>query len=80
MPALDRVLEALPAEHCFAHTVMDRGYDSDHIRETLEKNQITPVIPPKSNRTRVIDYDQAMYKLPSRLTDRVRAGTAFSVG
>jgi transposase len=67
MPVLDTVVEALPADHRLVHAVMDRGDDSDHIRATLENNHLTPVIPPKKNRPRVIDDDQAMYKLREKV-------------
>jgi transposase len=42
---------------------MDKGYDSNHIREQLLAQDIVPVIPPKSNRTAPCDYDPALYKL-----------------
>ena len=42
---------------------MDKGYDSDRIREQLLAQDIVPVIPPKSNRREPIDYDHDLYKL-----------------
>jgi transposase len=40
----------------------DNGYDSDEIRSDLAKRGIEPVIPPRSNRTKPIDYDRKAYK------------------
>jgi len=41
---------------------MDKGYDSNGIREHLIAHDIVPVIPPKSNRRAPLDYDKALYK------------------
>jgi IS5 family transposase len=41
----------------------DRGYDSDHIRETLEENGVAAVIPTRRNRPR-IPCPPAPLKLP----------------
>ena len=46
---------------------MDKAYDSNHIREKLRENAITPVIPPKSNRKEAIDYDKDQYKLREKV-------------
>jgi transposase len=40
----------------------DKGYDSDEIRDDLAKRGIEPVIPPRSNREELIDYDREAYK------------------
>ena len=42
---------------------MEKGYDSNPIREHLLAQDIVPVIPPKSNRTDAIEYDHALYRL-----------------
>jgi putative transposase len=42
--------------------IADKGYDADHLRETVLAGQAKPVIPPKSNRRTPIDYDKALYK------------------
>jgi transposase len=42
---------------------MDKGYDSDRIREHLVAHDIVPVIPPKNNRTAQVGYDKDLYKL-----------------
>jgi transposase len=46
---------------------MDKGYDSNPIREHLLAQDIVPVIPPKSNRTDAIDYDHALYRLREKV-------------
>ena len=46
---------------------MDKGYDSDRIREHLVAHDMVPVIPPKSNRTAPIDYDKDLYKLREKV-------------
>jgi transposase len=62
MPGFDAAFAALPDDHHLEQAVMERGYDSTHIRETLEQHQIIPVIPPKKHRKTCIDYDQETYK------------------
>lgn len=42
---------------------MDKAYDSGEIRDYLQKKEITPVIPPRSNRKEIITYDKRSYKL-----------------
>lgn len=46
---------------------MDKGYDSNPIREHLLAQDSVPVIPPKSNRTDAIDYDHALYRLREKV-------------
>ena len=46
---------------------MDRGYDSNHIRRSLQAQDITPVIPPKKNRKASMAYDEAQYKLREKV-------------
>jgi len=67
MPGFDDVFAQLPAEHELEDAVMDKGYDSHHIRETLKAYDIKPVIPPKSNRIEVIEYDKETYKLREKI-------------
>jgi IS5 family transposase len=43
--------------------VMDKGYDSDHIRQHLQAREVTPVIPPRQNRKKPMSYDAELYKL-----------------
>ena len=40
----------------------DRGYDTNAIRDDLKERGVEPVIPPKSNRTKPIEYDREAYK------------------
>jgi transposase len=63
MPGFDEVFQQVPADHALEDAVMDKGYDSNHIRATLQGHGINPVIPPKSNRKETIVYDKATYKL-----------------
>jgi len=56
------VFDGLPQGHRLGAGVMDKGYDSDTIRQQLIDHQIQAVIPPKSNRTVPIDYDKELYK------------------
>jgi transposase len=57
------VFAQVPPEPVLTHAIMDKGYDSDGIREHLLAQDIVPVIPPKSNRRAPRDYDKALYKL-----------------
>jgi len=40
----------------------DKGYDANSLRKTLRENGISPVIPGRRNRKRVICYDQQRYR------------------
>jgi transposase len=62
IPGFDAVFAALPDDHQLEHAVMDRGYDRNQIRATLEKHRIMPVIPPKKHRKTCLAYDHEMYK------------------
>ena len=46
---------------------MDKGYDSDDIRQQLTDLEIQPVIPPKKNRVIQIPYDSELYKERNRI-------------
>jgi transposase len=66
------VLAQVPPEPPLTHAIMDKGYDSDRIREQLLAQDIVPVIPPKSNRREPIDrepidYDKDLYKLREKV-------------
>jgi putative transposase len=54
----DNVLEA---------AALDKGYDSNPIRERLAKDGIDPVIPPRSNRKDKLEYDVATYRQRNRV-------------
>jgi putative transposase len=61
------VFAQVPPEPVLTHAIMDKGYDSDGIREHLIARDIVPVIPPKSNRRAPRDYDTALYKLREKV-------------
>jgi putative transposase len=67
MPGFDLVFAHLPAEHHLEDAMMDKGYDSNHIRDRLQAEGIHPVIPPKSNRKEAIEYDKDKYKLREKV-------------
>jgi transposase len=46
---------------------MDKAYDSDQIRQYLQEQEVTPVIPPKRNRTHPLIYDAELYKLREKV-------------
>jgi transposase len=50
------------AEERPAHLLADKGYDSDAIRDFLRQKQITPVIPPRSNRKAAVRWNRRIYK------------------
>lgn len=53
------LLQDLPKETTLP---ADRGYDADWIREMIEDQNCTPVIPPKSNRCEEIPFSKRKYK------------------
>ena len=57
----------VPPEPPLTHAILDRGYDSNRIRERLLAQAIAPVIPPKSNRTEPLDYDKGLYQLREKV-------------
>lgn len=66
-PLLETVLEQLPVEHELDHGVMDKGYDSDKIRNKLREENMEPVIPPRSNRKEQHEYDKDIYRLRNKV-------------
>ena len=40
----------------------DKAFDADWLRANLDKRGVVAVIPPRSNRKVIIDYDKAMYR------------------
>ena len=61
-PAFDDLYASLPADNVVEAIAMDKGYDSDSIRQRLELDGIEPVIPPRSNRLNQYHYDAQRYK------------------
>ncbi len=47
---------------CGAYAIGDKGYDSDEIRAHIEAQNGIPVIPPRSNRKKLIEYDKFIYR------------------
>jgi transposase len=66
-PVFETVFAQVPPEPALTHAIMDKGYDSDGIREPLVAQDIVPVIPPKSHRRAPRDYDKALYKLREKV-------------
>jgi len=66
-PVFEAVLAQVPPEQPLTHAMMDKGYDSNRMREHLLDQDIVPVIPPKSNRTEPIVYATALYKLREKV-------------
>jgi transposase len=66
-PVFETVCAQVPPEHALTHAIMDKGYDSDGIREQLIAPDIVPVIPPKSHRRAPRDYDTALDKLREKV-------------
>jgi hypothetical protein len=63
-PVFATVFAQGPPERALPHAIMDKGYDSDGIREPRIAHASVSVIPPKSHRRAPRDYEQALYKLP----------------
>ena len=59
--AYEMLLPAITDE-VVTHCAMDRGYDSDEIRNTLRGQWVEPVIPWRKNRIQKIKYDKELYK------------------
>jgi transposase len=66
-PVFETVLAQVPPAPPLTHAMMDKGYDSDGIREHLIAHDIAPVIPSKSNRRAPLDYDKERYKLREKV-------------
>ena len=66
-PVFETVFAQVPSGPPLTHALMDKGYDSDGIREHLIAHDIAPVIPSKSHRRAPLDYEQASYKLREKV-------------
>ena len=68
-----QVSDFVPAQECLeaappaAAGIADRGYDSDALREFINKRGAQPVIPPKKNRKVQYRYDKVLYKTRNRI-------------
>jgi len=58
-PMAELLLQDLPKG---TSLLADRGYDANWIRELIEEQDCTPVIPPKSNRTEEIPFSKRKYR------------------
>ena len=58
-PMAELLLQNLPKG---TSLLADRGYDADWIRELIEDQGCTPVIPPKSNRIDDIPFSKRKYR------------------
>ena len=52
------LIDGIAAEHLLA----DRGYDTNKVLAAARERGMTPVIPPKRNRTVAREYDAALYQ------------------
>ena len=66
-PGFDQVVDHLPQQQALEYAMMDRGYDSNHIRKLLQEQGMTAVIPPKKNRKEPMDYDAERYTLREKV-------------
>ena len=57
----------LPEGNLLKNSIMDKGYDSDNIRQQLIDAEMVPVIPSKKNRVNPISYNSELYKERNRV-------------
>jgi transposase len=65
--AFPEVFGAIPESCPAEYAVMDKGYDSDDIRDALVDRDIAPVIPSTANRAEPIEYSKRHYKTRNRI-------------
>jgi transposase len=76
-PQASALLEGVKGTYVLA----DRGYDANHIVDTIESIGAKAVIPPRSNRIEQREYDQELYKernIIERLFNRMKHYRHFS--
>jgi hypothetical protein len=61
-PACDTVFDHGPVMPQLTSVVMDKAYDSDHIRQHLPEYEVTAVIPPQHHRQPSLADDAEPYK------------------
>ena len=61
-PLLKDILSSVPGACPVEAAVMDKAYDSNEIRATLNERNIKAVIPTKSNRVQQIPHDKKLYR------------------
>jgi transposase len=62
----ESLYRALPEENLLESAALDKGYDTNAIRDRLSLDGIEPVIPPRSHRLAPIGYDKIKYKERNR--------------
>jgi transposase len=62
-------LDSLTGEYVIA----DKGYDSDEVRKLVREKGMIPVIPPRSNRKELREYDKYIYKERHKAENTFRA-------
>ena len=65
--AFEPLYEELDPENVLEAAALDRGYDTNAIRDQLLKDGLKPVIAPKSNRKETLSYDREIYKERNRV-------------
>ena len=65
--AFDPLYEELDPENVIEAAALDKGYDSNAIRERLCIDGIEPVIPPRSHRKTPLAYNHEIYKERNRV-------------
>ena len=63
----EELFAGLDRDHVLETAALDKGYDSNAIRQRLAENGINPVIPPKSNRKEQLAYDAEIYRQRNRV-------------
>ena len=63
----EELFAGLDRDHVLEAAALDKGYDSNAIRQRLAENGINPVIPPKSNRKEQLAYDAEIYRQRNRV-------------
>jgi transposase len=54
--------EALIASYQCEHVIGDKAYDSDRFLQVVLSQGAVPIIPPRSNRKVLCEYDEHLYK------------------
>lgn len=63
----EELYSSLDENNVLESIALDKGYDSNAIRDRISEDGIIPVIPPKSNRKEKIDYDKKLYQERNRV-------------
>lgn len=63
----ESLYDSLPKDNVLESAALDKGYDTNAIRDRLTLDGIEPVIPGRSNRIEPIVYDKIKYKARNRV-------------